>query len=87
MPADLFRQADAALLASIRSFRPLSAAEADAVRPHRIDLYVVRAGDTWAGLAERSRGAIEPDALAIMNNVAPSTPPPVGTRIKIVVEG
>lgn len=85
--ANLFRQADSAFLSSIRSFQPLSAAEAEAIRPNRIDLYVVRAGDTWAGLAERSRGAITPAALAIMNNVAPSTPPPVGTRIKIVVEG
>ena len=87
VPADLFRQADATFLASIRSFQPLSAADAAAIRPNRIDLYVVRAGDTWAGLAERSRGAIAADSLAIMNNVAPATPPPVGTRIKIVVEG
>lgn len=87
VPVDLFRQADAAFLSAIRSFQPLSAAEAEAIRPHRIDLHVVRDGDTWAGLAELSRGAIEPDALAIMNNAAPATAPPVGTRIKIVVGG
>ena len=84
---DLFRQADSAFLGTIRSFRPLSASEAENIRPNRIDLYVVRAGDTWAGLAERSGGAIKPDTLAIMNNFAPSTPPPAGARIKTVVAG
>ena len=29
----------------------------DSIRPNRVDLYVVRAGDTWASLAERSGGA------------------------------
>lgn len=85
--ADLFRQADSAFLSTIRSFRSMTASEAANIRPNRIDLYVVRAGDTWAGLAERSRGAIEPDALAIMNNFAPASTPPLGQRIKIVVEG
>jgi predicted Zn-dependent protease len=84
---DLFRQADGAFLGAIRSFRALSAGEADSIRPNRVDLYVVRAGDTWAALAERSRGAIKPDTLAIMNKFAPGSTPPVGSRIKIVVEG
>jgi predicted Zn-dependent protease len=84
---NLFRQADSAFLGTIRSFRQLSASEAENIRPTRIDLYVVRAGDTWAGLAERSRGAIRPEALAIMNQAAPGSTPPVGARIKIVVEG
>jgi predicted Zn-dependent protease len=87
VPVDVFRQADAAFMSSIRSFQPLTAAEAEGIRPNRLDLYVVRAGDTWAGLAERSGGAIQPDTLAIMNNVSPTMPPPVGVRIKIVVEG
>jgi predicted Zn-dependent protease len=85
--SNLFRQADGAFLGSIRSFRALSASEAESIRPNRVDLYVVRAGDTWAGLAERSRGAIKPDTLAIMNDFSPGTAPPVGARIKIVVEG
>ena len=53
-----FQQADDAFLASIRSFRPLSAAEAEDIRPNRVDLYVVRAGDTWQSIAERSGGVI-----------------------------
>jgi predicted Zn-dependent protease len=84
---DLFRQSDGAFLGSIRSFRALSASEAADIRPTRIDLYVVRAGDTWAGLAEQSAGAIKPDTLAIMNNFSPGSTPPVGARIKIVVAG
>ena len=84
---DVFQQADAAFNSTIRSFRPLSAAEAEAIRPNRIDLYVVRQGDSWAGLAERSGGSIAPAALAIMNGSNPGSPPPVGTRIKVVVAG
>ena len=84
---DLFQQADPAFTAAIRSFRPLSAAEAEEIRPNRVDLYVVRAGDTWASIAERSGGVVKPSTLAIMNNTAPETQPATGARIKIVVEG
>jgi predicted Zn-dependent protease len=84
---ELFRQADAAFVGSIRSFRRLSAAEAEAIRPQRIDLYVVRTGDTWASLAERSGGAIKPATLAVMNHAEPASQPQVGARIKIVVGG
>jgi predicted Zn-dependent protease len=84
---EIFQQADPAFNSTIRSFRQLSAAEADAIRPYRVDLYVVRQGDTWAGLAERSGGNIKPATLAIMNGSTPGSAPPVGARIKIVVEG
>jgi predicted Zn-dependent protease len=82
-----FRQADSLFLGTIRSFRPLSASEAENIRPLRVDLYVVRAGDTWASLAERSDGAIKPATLAVMNDAAPNSQPQPGARIKIVVEG
>jgi predicted Zn-dependent protease len=82
-----FQQADASFASSIRTFRSLSAAEAESIRPSRVDLYVVRAGDTWAGLAERSSGTIKPTALAVMNGSTPSTPPRTGEQIKIVVGG
>ena len=81
-----FRQVDATFLGSIRSFRPLSASEAESIRPLRIDLYVVRAGDTWASIAERGGGAIKPAALAVMNHATTNSRPQPGTRIKIVVE-
>jgi predicted Zn-dependent protease len=82
-----FQQADAAFSSSIRSFRPLSAAEAEGIRPDRVDVYVVRSGDTWQSIAERSGGAITPGTLAVMNNAAPGSQPQVGARIKIVVRG
>jgi predicted Zn-dependent protease len=84
---NLFPQADAAFLGSIRSFRALTAGEAENIRPNRIDLYVVRDGDTWESIAERSGGAVRPSTLAIMNNAAPDTRPAAGRRIKIVVAG
>jgi predicted Zn-dependent protease len=82
-----FQQADPAFTTAIRSFRALSAGEAESIRPNRIDLYVVRGGDTWAAIAERSGGVVRPSTLAIMNNSAPETQPVVGSRIKVVVGG
>jgi predicted Zn-dependent protease len=84
---ELFRQADSAFVGAIRSFRALAAAEAESIRPNRVDLYVVRQGDTWEGIAERSGGVIKPASLAIMNNAAPNAQPSPGSRIKIVVGG
>jgi predicted Zn-dependent protease len=82
-----FEGVDGTFTTAIRSFRPLTVAEAEAIRPSRVDFYVVRAGDTWASLAERSGGAIRPSTLAAMNHSAPDAVPRVGARIKIVVAG
>lgn len=82
-----FEQADRAFAASIRSFRRLSAAEAENVRPDRVDFYIVRAGDTWQSIAERAGGALKPGTLAVMNKSTPGSQPQPGTRIKIVVRG
>ena len=87
VPPDAFRQADGAFTAAIRSFRSLSAAEAENIRPNRVDLYVVRAGDTWASIAERGGGVIPPATLAVMNKSTAGSLPQPGTRIKIVVGG
>jgi predicted Zn-dependent protease len=84
---DGFQQADGAFLASIRSFRSMSAAEAENIHPNRVDFYVVRAGDTWASIAERSGGAIRAATLAVMNNSTPGSMPQPGSRVKIVVGG
>ena len=86
-PPPAFDKADPLFSTAIRSFRALSAADAEGIRPSRIDLYVVRGGDTWAALAERSGGAVTPAALSIMNGAAPTSSPEVGRRIKIVVAG
>jgi predicted Zn-dependent protease len=82
-----FDGVDGTFTNSIRSFRPLSAVEASAIRPSRVDVYVVRAGDTWESLAGRSGGAIKASTLAVMNHSAPDAAPRVGERIRIVVAG
>ena len=84
---DIFDPLDSAMLMSIRSFKPLTADEAAAVHPNRIDIYVVRPGDSWQSIAERSGGVIKPATLAVMNGAEPNSQPMVGSRIKIVVGG
>ena len=82
-----FEQADGAFSTSLNSFRNLSAAETEDIRPDRVDLYVVRAGDTWQSIAERAGAAVKPATLAIMNSATPGSEPRPGARIKIVVRG
>jgi predicted Zn-dependent protease len=82
-----FEGVDGTFMTAIRSFRPLTAAEAEAIRPSRIDFYTVRDGDTWESLAQRSAGAIKPSTLAVMNHSSPDAAPRAGARIKIVVAG
>ena len=84
---NIFDPLDSAMLMSIRSFKPLTADEAAAVHPNRIDIYVVRPGDSWPSIAERSGGVIKPSTLAVMNGAEPNSQPMVGSRIKIVVGG
>jgi predicted Zn-dependent protease len=87
-PADGFRGATGTFEQTIRSFRPLSPAEAESIRPSRVDLYTVREGDTWASLARRSPDpAIKGSTIAIMNDHDPSQSPRPGDRVKIIVEG
>ena len=83
----IFDPLDSAMLMSIRSFKPLTADEAAAVRPNRIDIYVVREGDSWQSIADRSGGVIKPATLAVMNGAEPNSQPMAGSRIKIVVGG
>jgi predicted Zn-dependent protease len=86
-PAD-YARVERLFTGSIRSFRPLSRSEAADVRPNRIDLYRVRAGDTWQSIAQRaSEGNVKPATLAIMNNYPANEQPRAGDQIKIVVAG
>jgi predicted Zn-dependent protease len=82
-----FNQADPAFTQTIRSFRGLTAAEAENIQPNRIDLYTVRSGDTWQSIAQRSGGVVTAQTLAIMNNLQPGAQPRPGARVKIVVGG
>jgi predicted Zn-dependent protease len=86
-PANQFQSADREFSSSLQTFRMLSAAEAERIRPNRVDLYTVRGNDTWQAIAQRSGGIVKPSTLAIMNDYDPSQPPRSGDRIKIVVEG
>lgn len=85
-PAASYASAEPTFAAVIRSFRGMSQAEADAIQPARIDFYTARQGDTWESLAKSlGRGAVSANALAIMNGSSPSTPPAVGTRLRVVI--
>jgi len=87
-PIQIFSRVERDLTRSVRSFRPLSASQAESIRPNRIDFYTARSGDTWESIVERNaRGIITPAALAVMNGFSPSEQPPVGRRLKIVVGG
>jgi predicted Zn-dependent protease len=86
-PRDGFSKVDAEIVAAIKSFRPLTAREADAIRPNRLDFYTVRAGDTWQSIASRGKSLVRASDLAIMNNREVNEQPVAGERIKVVVEG
>jgi predicted Zn-dependent protease len=86
-PESEFASADRDITASVRSFRPLTASEAAAIRPNRLDFYVVRAGDTWQSIASRGGSLVRATELAVMNSSAVNVQPTPGQRIKIVVAG
>jgi predicted Zn-dependent protease len=87
-PVDAFPQVEPVFSQSVRTFRPLSRAEAEDIHPNRVDLYTAREGDTWQTIAERQgRGVIKPSTLAIMNGRDVGAQPRAGERLKIVVAG
>ena len=49
--ASAYRQLQQTVDASVRSFQPLSAGEAERIRPNVIELYTAKSGDTWQSLA------------------------------------
>jgi predicted Zn-dependent protease len=85
-PPQVFDQVDRDFTSSVRSFRQLSRAEAESIRPNRVDLYTVRAGDTWASIAEGAGHNLLPAAkLALINGASIEERPRPGDRIKIIV--
>jgi predicted Zn-dependent protease len=83
---DQFTRVEQEFTSSLRSFRELSQREASDVRPNRIDLYTVRAGETWQSIAEGPGGGnVTASTLAILNSFSPNEQPQQGDRIKIVV--
>ena len=87
-PTQSYRQLQQAVDASVRSFEPLSAGEAERIRPNVIELYTVRQGDTWESIASGpGRKLVPPQTLAIINGFSPQERPQAGDRIKVVIEG
>jgi predicted Zn-dependent protease len=86
-PEATFARIDRDVAAAIESYRPLSAREADAIRPNRLTFYTVRAGDSWQSIAARHGSLVKASDLAIMNGHEVHEQPASGERIKIVVEG
>jgi predicted Zn-dependent protease len=80
-------EVDRAFLEAIRSFRPLSAAEAASIRPLRIAVVTAKPGDTIESLAERmapSDRSVE--RFAILNGLERGGAVKAGERYKIIVE-
>ncbi|MGE3277013.1 MAG: M48 family metalloprotease [Vicinamibacterales bacterium] len=87
-PEGEFRSVDGTISQSIQTFERMSASEAEAIHPNRLDYYTARSGDTWEAIARRAgEGIIQPSRLAIMNGYAASQQPRAGDRLKIVVAG
>jgi predicted Zn-dependent protease len=87
-PSDAYSSVEPVFAKSLRSFRGLSPAEAERIRPNRIELYTARQGDTWQGIAERqSKGLVKAATLAMMNGRTVGDQPRPGERLKIVAGG
>ncbi len=86
-PTALYAQVESVFSRSIESFRRLSASEAAAIRPNRVQVTTVRAGDTWESIAQRTGNVVKPATLAIMNDHDPAESPRTGERVKTVVAG
>jgi len=72
----------------IRSFRPLSAAEAKDIRLNRLRFYTVRSADAWQSIAQNAGQSIIPsNTLAVLNAVSVNEQPRRGDRIKVAVAG
>ena len=82
-----YRQLQQAVDASVRSFQPLSAGEAERIRPNVLELYTVKQGDSWASIASGVGNRTVPaETLAIINGFSPQERPQAGDRVKVVVE-
>ena len=84
---DRYQSIERVVSGSLRSFRPLTQAEADKIKPNRISIYTVRAGDTWEQLAQERDMIVDAQVLAIMNGYTVDEQPVQGGRIKTVVAG
>lgn len=78
---------DAVLQQMVMSFRKISAAEARAVKPLRIRIVTVRAGDTAASLGRRMiYSDYQADRFRVLNGLPANGEPKAGSRVKIITE-
>ena len=88
VPLDDFERIEREIHASLRSFRELTVAEADAIRPNRIAIHAVGDGETWQSIAQRVGAEIvTARTLAIMNGFPVNEQPLPGDVIKVVTPG
>ena len=83
-----YRQLQQAVDGTVQSFQPLSAGEAERIRPSVLELYTAKAGDTWESIAAGPGQTLVPAArLAVINGFSPQERPQAGDRLKVVIEG
>ena len=87
-PQQKYQRLEPSFIKTLNSFRPMTRADAEGIRPNRIALYTARQGDTWQSIADhQGTGVVKATTLAIMNGHAVSDQPRPGERLKIVVAG
>ena len=83
---DLTQKFSLAFRRTTFSMRNLAPTEAAAIKPLRIRIHAVQAGDSMATLAGMmAMGRFGPDWFQVYNGLGAGAPPPVGTPIKLVV--
>jgi predicted Zn-dependent protease len=85
-PEKEFPRIEREITDAIQSYRTLTPAEADAIRPNRLAFDTVRSGDSWQSIAARHGHLARATDLAIMNRHEINEQPKPGQRIKVVVE-
>jgi predicted Zn-dependent protease len=84
----VYPRLEPAFTKTFNSFRPMTRAEAEGIRPNRVVFYTARDGDSWQSIAEhQGKGVAKATTLAIMNGHAVNDQPRRGERLKIVVAG
>jgi predicted Zn-dependent protease len=87
-PQQTYPREEVTFTRALNSFRPMTAGEAEAIRPNRIALHTARGGDTWQSIADRQgKGAVKASTLATMNGHVVNDQPRAGERLKIVAAG
>ena len=70
------------------SLRRLSASEAAAIRPRRVDVVTVKSGDTVASLARRmAYSSYQAERFQVLNRLAANSRLTPGQKVKLVVYG